>query len=168
MSGNAHATTTLQMLQAADEQGVEDARERIEELTAEHDTYECPDCGNLWLDPHDALDCCTDTTHDDDPDAPAIRCDGGSELDDYLVPSVEDLDRERERLNLSRSEFSRMAGREVGAWSEIVTNDIDPQLSTIETFLTALREADPNGDRPQPGRKPRLRSDGGTNGGDAA
>lgn len=81
-------------------------------------------------------------------------------LDEYHVPSVEDLEAARERLGISQSELSRRAGRESQAWNEIVQHNVDPQLSTVQAFLDALRDADAD-DQPELGRKPRLRSDGG-------
>ena len=84
--------------------------------------------------------------------------------DQYRIPTVEDLDRLREDLGLSRSELSTRAGRESQAWSEIVREDIDPQASTLRAFLDALRAADPDGERCQRGRPPRVRSDGGNRG----
>lgn len=80
--------------------------------------------------------------------------------------TVEYIDEQREHYGFSRSEFSRRAGREVGAWSEIVTQGIDPQASTLRAFIRVLDEADPNGDRPRRGCKPtpvgELRGDGGS------
>lgn len=67
-------------------------------------------------------------------------------------PSVEALDEERERLGLSRSELSRRMGREVDAWSEIVTTGIDPRLSTIQKAYRALDNAEPEAEKR--GRKP--------------
>lgn len=82
--------------------------------------------------------------------------------DDIYVPTVDELDAERERLELSKQEFARRAGFDEDRWSDITRRDIDPQLSTIHAFVDALREADPNGDRPRPGSTPPLRGDGGT------
>lgn len=74
-------------------------------------------------------------------------------------PSVEELDEERERLGLSRSELSRRMGREVDAWSEIVTAGIDPRLSTIQKAYQALDNAEPEAEKR--GRKPCIEPDGG-------
>ena len=83
--------------------------------------------------------------------------------DEYRVPTVEELDAIRDAYGISRSEFSRRAGREVSAWSEIVRDDIDPQASTLQTFLEVLQETDPNGDRRRRGRdpEPACQPDGG-------
>jgi hypothetical protein len=133
---------------------------------SENDTYPCVLCGALHVRRGLALRCCSDRFEPDrdDPDAPPVSCDGGETPDQYRIPSVAELDDLREAYDFSRAEFSRQAGREVGAWSEIVTQNIDPRRSTLQRFLDVLRDADTNGERPQQGRTSRIRSDGGPRG----
>ena len=81
--------------------------------------------------------------------------------DAFAVPSVGELDAMREAYDMTPSEFSQEAGREPGAWSEIVREDIDPRASTIVAFLEVLQDTDPHGPRTERGRPMQLEAQGG-------
>lgn len=75
--------------------------------------------------------------------------------DDFVIPTVEEIEAMRHEYAMTKAELSRRAGLGEGRWAYISTGDIDPQLSTIRAFLDALQEADPDGFRVSPGRPPK-------------
>lgn len=57
---NAHASTTIQLLREADEQGIETAEDSIRELREEQGWYECHACGAWYQSENARVMCCSD------------------------------------------------------------------------------------------------------------
>lgn len=81
----------------------------------------------------------------------------------FRIPTIGELDAIRQDRNLSMRQLSLRAGFEYHRFEQVKNNGGDPPASTLRAFVDALREADPDGSRPQPGCQP-IRSDGGPDG----
>ena len=79
-----------------------------------------------------------------EPEVKVLASDGGRpDPSDYQVPTIHELDAMRVDRGLSQKELSRRAGCEDGRFNHILHHDVDPQASTLRSFLRVLKEASP-------------------------
>jgi transcriptional regulator with XRE-family HTH domain len=95
-----------------------------------------------------------------EPEVKVLATDGGHpDPDQYRIPTIDELDAMRVGRGLSQKELSRRAGCEDGRFNHILHHDVDPQVSTLRSFLRALKESAPAEQRDlsnKRGPKPKL------------
>lgn len=78
---------------------------------------------------------------------PEIVPDGAApDPDAFRIPTIDELDAMRTAAGLSQKDLSLRAGHNKGLFNTILRRDMDPQTSTLRSFLEVLREAVPQTD----------------------